>query len=151
MDKGIYCLVFYHRACSTIVGALGTVAFPAGFHIYIGSALGSGGLKRLARHCRLACGEYRRPKWHVDYILTDRRFPLVCTVSAPTTERLECRLAEILGGEGIKGFGCSDCTCRSHLLYRHRDPKEEIVAAFGVLGLPPSIKTMITQYVEGNI
>lgn len=151
MDKGIYCLVFCHPACTIDVGALGTVAFPAGFHIYIGSALGSGGLKRLDRHCRLACGGNKRPKWHVDYILTDPRFSLVYAVSAPTTERLECRLADALGGDGVRNFGCSDCSCTSHLLYRHHDPKEEIVAAFGMLGLLPTIKTMITQYVKGNI
>jgi Uri superfamily endonuclease len=151
MDKGIYCLVFRHPACTLIIGARGALAFPAGFHIYIGSALGSGGLKRLDRHCRLACEGNKRPKWHVDYILTDPRFSLVYAVSAPTTERLECRLAETLRGNSVKGFGCSDCTCTSHLLYRCHDPKEEIVAAFGTLGLLPAIKTMITQQVKGNI
>ncbi len=151
MDKGIYCLVFRNPACTTVIGALGALAFPAGFHIYIGSALGSGGLKRLDRHCRLACGENKRPKWHVDYILTDPRFSLVYAVSAPTTERLECRLAGTLGGAGVKGFGCSDCACTSHLLYRRHDPKGEIVAALGMLGLLPAIKTIITPDAKGNI
>ena len=151
MDKGIYCLVFRNPACTTVIGALGALAFPAGFHIYIGSALGSGGLKRLDRHCRLACGENKRPKWHVDYILTYPRFLLVYAVFATTTERLECRLTGALGGAGVSGFGCSDCPCTSHLLYRRHDPKEEITNAFRSLNLHPAIKTMITQEVKDNI
>ncbi len=151
MDKGIYCIVFRNPACTAVVGALGTLEFPAGFHIYIGSALGSGGLKRLDRHCRLACGEIKRPKWHVDYILTDLRFPLVYVVSAQTTDHLECRLAGALGGAGVSGFGCSDCACSSHLLYRCQDPEEEILHAFRSLNLHPAIKTMITKEVKGNI
>ena len=43
MDKGIYCLVFENPACAIGIGALGPVPFPAGWHIYVGSALGSGG------------------------------------------------------------------------------------------------------------
>jgi len=151
MDKGIYCLVFRNPACTAGIGALGSLAFPAGFHIYIGSALGSGGLKRLDRHCRLACGANKRPKWHVDYILTDSRFLLVYAISAPTTERLECRLAGTLGGAGVCGFGCSDCACISHFLYRRHDPQKEITKAFRSLDLHPAIKTMITQEVKGNI
>jgi len=151
MDKGIYCLVFRNPACTVVVGALGTVKFPAGFHIYIGTALGSGGLKRLERHFRLACGEQKRPKWHVDYILTHPRFLLVYAISAPTTERLECRFAGTLSGDGVDGFGCSDCACTSHFLYRNFDPKEEISHAFRCLGLHPVIKTMITKEVKGNI
>lgn len=151
MDKGIYCLVLHHPACATVVGALGTISFPGGFHIYIGSALGSGGLKRLDRHFRIACGKHKRPKWHVDYLLTDPRFSLVYAVYAPTTERLECQLACALGGEAVNGFGCSDCACTSHILYRDNDPKVEILNAFQSLNLHPSIKTMITPQVKGNI
>jgi len=151
MDKGIYCLVFRHPACTAVVGALGTLEFPAGFHIYIGSALGSGGLKRLERHCRLTSERNKRPKWHVDHILTDLRFELQYAVYASTEERLECQLVDALGGEGVRNFGCSDCACTSHFLYRRYDPREEIIAAFGMLGLLPVIKTMITQYVKGNI
>ena len=73
------------------------------------------------------------------------------TVSAPTTQRLECRLASTLGGNGISGFGCSDCSCDSHLLYRSHDPIQEIIAAFEALDLIPDIKTLIIPEVKGNI
>ena len=74
MDKGIYCLVLKNPACTVRVGALGPVSFAAGWHCYIGSALGPGGLVRLERHLRLAAHRDRRPKWHIDYLLTDPRF-----------------------------------------------------------------------------
>jgi len=151
MDKGIYCLVFRNPACTTSVGALGKISFPGGFHIYIGSALGSGGLKRLDRHCHLARECNRRPTWHVDYILTDPRFELLFAVYALTEDRLECQLAGALGGPGIRHFGCSDCACTSHLLYRSHDPKDEIIAAFRTLKLHPVIKTIINPEVKGNI
>lgn len=151
MDKGIYCLVFRNPACTASIGALGTISFAAGFHIYFGSALGSGGLKRLERHCRLASGKSKRLTWHVDYILTDPRFELRYAVYAPTKERLECRLVSALGGAGVRHFGCSDCTCTSHLLYCEDDPNGEIIAAFDRIGLVPAIKTIITPNAKGNI
>ncbi len=151
MDKGIYCLVLKNPASTAPIGALGPLRFSEGWHCYVGSALGSGGLARLTRHCRLATERNKRPKWHVDYLLTNPRFVLEYTVSAPTIQRLECRLASTLGGKGIPGFGCSDCSCDSHLLYRSHNPIEEIIAAFEVLDLIPDIKTLIIPEVKGNI
>ena len=144
MDKGIYCLVFENPACTVRIGALGPVPFPAGWHIYIGSALGSGGLARLSRHIALSREKDRAPTWHVDYLSTDRRFELRYTVHAVTAGRFECRLAEALGNPGIPGFGCSDCTCPSHLLYRAEDPKKEIFSAFRDLSLVPVTKTLMS-------
>ena len=143
MDKGIYCLVLKNPACTMQVGALGPLSFAKGWHCYIGSALGPGGLVRLDRHLSLAEHRNKRPKWHIDYLLTDRRFAVAYAVSAPTTERLECRLAEALSEQGVPGFGCSDCDCPSHLLRWQRDPRERIRAAFTGLGLSPRIQTII--------
>ena len=153
MDKGIYCLVLKNPACTVRIGALGNLAFAAGWHCYIGSALGPGGLLRLERHTRLAEHRDKRPKWHIDYLLTDPRFRLAYAVYAQTQERLECRLASALarGGPGVERFGCSDCGCPSHLLYRSKDPKDEIVVAFSGLGLSSRIKTIITPKAKGNL
>jgi Uri superfamily endonuclease len=151
MDKGIYCLVVKNPVCTVEIGALGPVSFAAGWHCYIGSALGPGGLVRLERHLRLAEHRDKRPKWHIDYLLSDPRFSVMYAVSAPTAERLECRFAGALGEPGVPGFGCSDCSCPSHLLYRRRNPKEEIVSAFTGLGLTPGIKTIITPKGKGNV
>ena len=152
MDKGIYCLVFKNPDCTVRVGALGRLPFRAGWHIYVGSALGSGGLKRLERHIALAQKRDKQPKWHIDYLLTDPRFLLSSAVSAATAERLECPLARAIGsGDHVPGFGCSDCDCRSHLMYRSLDPHNEIVAAFRNLGLHPSIKTIMSRQTKATI
>jgi Uri superfamily endonuclease len=148
MDKGCYCLVFSNPACTVRVGALGELPFAKGWHLYIGSALGPGGLTRLTRHLRLARTKDRQPKWHVDYLLTDTRFTLAYAVSAATPERLECRLAANIGGRDVPHFGCSDCTCRSHLLYRNHDPGNEVMAAFARLGLTPGHQN--TDYPKGE-
>ena len=151
MDKGIYCLVFENPGCVVRVGAIGEVAFLSGWHIYIGSALGSGGLKRLMRHISIARNHDRRPKWHVDYLLTSSFFSLDYTVYGVTGNRLECRLAHMLNENGVPAFGCSDCSCPSHLLYRQDNPEQEILAAFRKLQLDPIIKTIINPQVQVNI
>jgi len=151
MDKGIYCLVFRNTACTVRVGALGAIPFAAGWHSYIGSALGSGGLQRLERHIRLAEERNRQPKWHVDYLTLNRHFLLSYAVYAMTTDRLECPLSESIGGESVPGFGCSDCSCLSHLLYRNYNPKKEIIAAFRALGLAPVIKRIMSRETKAKL
>jgi Uri superfamily endonuclease len=145
MDKGIYCLVFSNPACMVRVGALGEIAFRKGWHIYTGSALGSGGLARLERHIALSRDKDKRPKWHVDWLSTSQAFSLRYTLHAATDDRLECRLAAAIGGENIPGFGCSDCDCTSHLFYRQRNPAGEVKAAFGTLGLTACTKTLMNR------
>jgi Uri superfamily endonuclease len=75
----------------------------------------------------------------------------VCAFYAVTSERLECQLARELNEGGVPKFGCSDCSCTSHLLYRPGDPKREILAAFRNLQLDPIIKTIINPQVQDNI
>lgn len=145
MDKGVYCLVFENPRCTVRIGALGELPFRAGWHVYVGSALGSGGLKRLDRHVSLARERNRRPTWHIDYLIIDPRFSLSFTVSAPTTDHLECSLARNLGEPGIPGFGCSDCDCTTHLFFRDHDPRDEIAAAFRDLQLVPVVKSIISR------
>lgn len=145
MDKGIYCLVFENPASTVRIGALGPVTFRDGWHMYIGSALGSGGLARLSRHIALSRAKDRTPKWHVDYLSTSSHFLLRYTVHAVTEARLECRLTDALGGPGIPGFGCSDCRCPSHLLFREKDPHNEIMTAFRSLGLIPATTTIMSR------
>lgn len=43
-EKGIYCLILKTGGAVLDVGALGgEVTFPAGYYVYVGSALGPGG------------------------------------------------------------------------------------------------------------
>src|SRR5665647_2238502 len=147
MDKGIYCLVFQTPGCTIRVGALGTLTFRAGCYAYVGSALGSGGLQRLGRHISLARLRDKQPTWHVDYLLTSPEFSLVYVVCAISVDRYECLLSRELNGSRIPRFGCSDCSCTSHLFYREDDPTEEILTAFRSLRLSPVIKTIINAQV----
>jgi Uri superfamily endonuclease len=146
MDKGVYCLVMRNRACRLRVGALGHCGFPAGFHVYTGSAQGSGGLKRVSRHIRLSRSRDRTPKWHIDYLISSQNFDITSVVCAYTQENVECRLAQALGGLPVPSFGCSDCDCDSHLFYFPADPEDDIARAFQSLGLSPVIKTIITPH-----
>ncbi|HUH78675.1 MAG TPA: GIY-YIG nuclease family protein [Methanoregula sp.] len=151
MDKGIYCLVFFSRGCTVPVGALGDISFAAGWYVYVGSALGSGGLKRLDRHVDLFLSRDRKPTWHVDYLLTCPDMSLGYAICAPTPARLECRLAREIGGPGVAGFGCSDCACTSHLLFREGDPRSELLGAFAALRLVPAIKSIIRPDGTGGL
>lgn len=133
--KGVYCLIFQNQACNIEVGKKGEFSFYQGFHIYVGSALGSGGLKRVKRHIDLSRNRDRNPKWHVDYLHLNHAFRLVSAVYAFTSARLECELASRIGGDSVSGFGCTDCKCISHLFYRTKNPLLEINEAFEALGL----------------
>jgi len=115
------------------VGKLGTVTFPAGYYLYVGSALGPGGLEaRLARHRpSTSSGQRRCDKklhWHIDYLLEHAQ--LVEVWSAATEDKLECLWAQVArelpdSEVTVPGFGSSDCRCPSHLIYLTRKPSYE--------------------------
>ncbi len=138
MDKGIYALILRTARTTVRVGALGDITLPEGYLIYVGSALGPGGLIRVQRHLNTS-NDKRKPHWHIDYLLQERRVSMIASVSAATSSRLECSLAEEIGGAYIPGFGCSDCRCRSHLFSRPDDPTESVGEAFASLGLIAAI------------
>jgi Uri superfamily endonuclease len=134
-EKGVYCLIFENQACRLEIGGKGEFSFPAGFHIYVGSALGPGGLKRVTRHINLSRSKDRKPRWHVDYINLNPSFRLISAFCASTSAALECTLASRIGGDLVPGFGCTDCKCISHLFYRKKSPLPEITEAFEALKL----------------
>ena len=134
MEKGIYTLILRLDVPKDIrIGALGVISFQPGYYIYAGSALGSGGLSRVARHIRFYRERYRKAKWHIDYLMEEA--VLEKTVCAETDLRLECVLASGIGGDSVLRFGCSDCDCASHLFYRKEEPTKEILAVFEKMGL----------------
>jgi len=139
MDKGIYTLVFESEGADIEIGALGNLTIPGGYLIYVGSALGPGGLGRISRH-KTTAHDGRRPHWHIDYLLQHPSTRLIASVAAPTTERLECTLADLVGGPSIPGFGASDCRCRSHLFTRMDDPASELADIFSSLRLIATIR-----------
>ena len=146
--KGTYALVLQlERQEEITIGKLGTFAFPAGYYLYVGSALGSGGLEvRLARHRR----RDKKLHWHIDYLLEYAQ--LVEVWSAASTEKLECLWAQaarqLPGSETpVPGFGSSDCRCPSHLIYLVGKPSYEESTAY--LFAPPAMDTQLMRE-EGN-
>ena len=111
--KGTYVILITLDAGTEIrVGALGTFFFEKGTYCYVGSALG--GLDaRVRRHLR----KDKILKWHADY-LTSASSSMEAYISCPDYI-LECDLAHIAEESGmepnVKGFGCSDCNCYTHL------------------------------------
>src|SRR5664280_171056 len=106
-------------------GRLGALRLRSGFYVYVGSALGPGGVRaRRAHHRKLS----RRPHWHIDYLRAHTRVEEIWYCL--DTRRLEHIWAEhIRLTEGasvpLVGFGSTDCRCESHLFFFERRPSRE--------------------------
>jgi endonuclease-3 len=117
MTAGTYTLLIELEAPTTIdVGALGTFDFEDGWYAYTGTAFGPGGFSRIDRHRDVATGRNETRHWHVDYLLGDDCARLVGTCRTPNVDA-ECRFSDRLPGTRVPGFGASDCSCDSHLVF----------------------------------
>ncbi len=120
-EPGSYALVLNcPRTCAVTVGRLGRCRFPGGYYVYVGSALGPGGLRaRILHHLVVV----PKPWWHLDYL---RAHMIVVEVWYRISRmRREDRWASVLqkAADGsLAGFGASDCRCPSHLFYFVRRP-----------------------------
>jgi len=111
--KGSYILLIEAKKdMNIIIGKLGKIFFKKGFYVYIGSALNS--LEsRINRHLR----SNKKIHWHIDYLL--KYGDIIDVFYKENLKREECKIS----GEFekklhfLKGFGCSDCKCNSHLFY----------------------------------
>lgn len=117
---GTYVLALWLDApCTLTIGRLGRFEFPAGWYLYVGSALGPGGIQaRLARHLRRAASG-KRVHWHVDYVREVAAWGGAW--ARDSGERLECIWAEVMrrrpdASVVANGFGASDCRCPAHLV-----------------------------------
>ena len=101
------------------IGRLGCFRFERGCYVYVGSALGPGGLRaRLRHHARHPDERGASPHWHVDYLRREARLLRVWfTEDGRRHEHEWARAAGSLGGAAspVHGFGASDCACVSHL------------------------------------
>jgi Uri superfamily endonuclease len=117
-ERGIYTLVLHlDRSREMVVGSLGFLSFAGGYYCYTGSAQGRGGLRRVDRHLQVMRCVRTTKRWHIDYLLPFTSFQEVFT--AKTSLDLECQIARCIGEKvlPVKGFGCTDCRCTSHLHY----------------------------------
>lgn len=112
-ERGTYVLVLEltHRVVTT-VGSLGKIKLAEGYYAYTGSAR-IGMKTRVARHLV----REKRRHWHIDWLTTQSgAVPIV--VASTSRTGIECRIARVVSSRAdarVKGFGCSDCKCESHL------------------------------------
>ncbi len=115
-DSGVYLLeLFAFKPLKIEVGARGKEVFPPGYYYYVGTAqknLNS----RLERHQKNNVNKH----WHIDYLL--EKAVIQDIYAWPKNSEWECKLAENLQEKEeseiiSSGFGSSDCSCDSHLLY----------------------------------
>lgn len=135
--KGVYCLcISVEEELEIRVGTLGRLYFPPGRYIYIGSAL-NGLEARILRHMNTSLGIHKVVHWHIDYLLKEALVRIDSIYFLVTNEKKECALAAEVSkrGEPIKGFGCSDCNCVSHLF---RVEKCDFLSKFGMEARHPS-------------
>ena len=119
--KGSYALLMCLKNHKEIdVGSLGSISFPKGYYLYIGSAM-NGIEGRVKRHKR----DRKKLHWHVDYLLNKARISSIYFLES--RQRLECSLAKRFADrfEVISKFGSSDCHCESHLFFGDHDELRE--------------------------
>jgi Uri superfamily endonuclease len=112
-DRGAYVLLIFLQSEHLVtVGRLGRIRFRPGTYLYCGSAM-AGYRGRVGRHF----SKEKKLRWHIDYLLQVAE--PVGAYLVHGGEGVECRLGDLIssleGSEPIEGFGCSDCSCRSHL------------------------------------
>jgi len=131
--RGAYCLcIVVERMIAVEVGALGRHMFAPGRYIYVGSAM-NGLEARVRRHLKTSRGALRTTHWHIDYLLKEPEVRVEAVFTLDSDEPMECAIAAAISrkGQPVKGFGCSDCRCESHLF------KVEGCAFLSELGLKP--------------
>ncbi|MGN0177589.1 MAG: DUF123 domain-containing protein [Methanobrevibacter sp.] len=133
--KGCYCLIININSPKTIkIGKkLGKIHFDEGHYIYVGSAMNSL-MARIKRHL----SNEKKLHWHIDYLLENAEITDV--IYNESTRKVECELSEFIASKtnGIAGFGCSDCTCKSHLYYfkNRNEAIECVLNAYDSIAMP---------------
>lgn len=124
-SKGAY--IIYASLAQDVtltIGALGKMIFFAGSYAYVGSAMGSGGIRARVNHHLTPSP---RPHWHFDHLKPHLTIQAVLWQTG--TDRWECEwvrqlltLPEVTAP--IAGFGASDCKshCPAHLLFTQHTP-----------------------------
>ena len=111
---GAYLLILrLPKAMTLEVGALGSIDFPRGIYAYSGSALRS-----LEPRVRRHFSSEKKAHWHIDR-LRDKAVSVEALVLR-SGDDLECLINDMVGRMTgstpfAPGFGCSDCTCHTHL------------------------------------
>ena len=136
---GTYALIFSAaRKGQLAVGKIGTLQVQPGFHVYVGSAFGPGGLKaRIRHHSRRAA----HPHWHIDYLSSALELKEIWYTCDPVHR--EHQWATIISNTRgssapLAGFGSSDCRCNTHLSFFKSKPGSK------------NIRRIIHTHIEGH-
>lgn len=115
-DRGFYMLLIRVGEGKTIrAGSLGEIFFNKGYYTYVGSAM-KGLSKRISRHIK----RKKKKRWHIDYLTAEAEEVKAIPIIGPKGNDMECEIAFILhrmADNAVKGFGSSDCRCKSHLFH----------------------------------
>jgi len=121
--KGTYILLMSINSDKSIqIGKLGNIHFKKGWYVYIGSALN--GLEgRIKRHLR----SEKKHHWHIDYLLVYAKIKKVYIKRGIVKE--ECSVSQSFSHsfDMIPNFGCSDCSCKSHLYVGEKTSFESLI------------------------
>ena len=124
--KGTYILIFDMPETRIMVGALGIVDIQEGTYCYIGSAM-NGLDQRIRRHL----SKKKKMRWHIDYLAMEAVKMEAYEAAVPCIA--ECELGRIVLDSGgiafVKGFGCSDCRCQTHLFLLSEGSKEKLCSS----------------------
>ena len=104
------------------------VSLSKGIYLYIGSAMGPGGLeKRLVRHRR----KKKKIKWHIDYLTVRNEATVVGAFILKTNILEEIIVEKLLKLPyfeiAVDGFGSTDSKASSHLLRYKGENLEKLV------------------------
>jgi Uri superfamily endonuclease len=122
--KGTYILLIQLTKDRVIdIGKLGSIDFKKGWYTYIGSGLNS--LEsRINRHLKST----KKLHWHIDYFLHEANIKYVFYKEGLIKE--ECDVANVFCQffKSVLDFGCSDCSCSSHLFYGKKTELTKVIA-----------------------
>ncbi len=113
--EGVYLLLInLKKPLVKTIGALGEIEFKEGNYIYTGSAQNN--LEaRVSRHL----SSEKTKHWHIDYLLEEAE--ILEAIAFEAGKEKECESALSLDKNKqftrVEDFGCSDCSCPSHLYF----------------------------------
>jgi Uri superfamily endonuclease len=111
--KGVYILLIdVSKGVQAKIGSLGKIKFEKGIYAYIGSAQNNLE-KRIARYK----SKNKKTFWHIDYLLNNKYAKILKIFYKKAEKTEECKIVKKLNKTEISvpKFGCSDCSCKSHL------------------------------------
>lgn len=150
IDGGVYIIILrLDRGRDIAVGSLGLRHFKKGYYLYVGSAR-KNLQARMDRHRRGGKARF----WHIDYLRAEAAF--CAAVPVRGTLATECGLAAAVSGMAawqVPGFGCSDCSCPSHLFALATDPRKspafiDLLLEKRMAGLAPLLRRRQAQKKE---